>query len=184
MADHHILGIADERGGGADVAGDGQGDQERYGVEPFSHEGRRDDRREDVADDVVVQDRGEAAGREHENEEKARRVSETFGNPDSHFVVEARQTKLGREDKETEEQTNRRPVDGRNGVLGGDAAENHHGDCAEQDDSDAVEFQPRDVAHGDPEISDRENSQDYGTLVLVERDRGEEGGHGATDGRG
>ena len=171
LADHHVLRIADERRRRADVAGDGQRDQKRNGIDSFAQERSPGNRRKDVADDVVIQKRGQPAGDHHQDEQKPRGMAEPRGNAAGHLVVKARQPELRRNDKKSEQQKNRRPVDAGNDIGGGNVAKNHHGDGAEQGDADAIEFQAGHVAHGNPEVSDGKNRQNDGMLGGNQRAR-------------
>ena len=76
-----------------------------------------------------------------------------------HEVVKARETELRGDDEEAEEQKDGRPVDIGHGVRGGDTAENHQGNGAQQGDAGPVGLEPGNVADGDAQISDRKNCQ-------------------------
>jgi len=67
---------------------------------------------------------------------------------------------LRREDEESKQQKNRRPIDVGNDLAGADAAENHQGDGAEQGDAHAIELQARNTPRGDAKVSNGENRQD------------------------
>ena len=55
--------------------------------------------------------------------------------------------KLRRDDKETEQQENGRPVDVGNNVAGGDAGKDHHCNRPQQNDAHTIELQSRHARH-------------------------------------
>ncbi len=159
-ANHHVLRIADQGGRRADVAGDRQGDQKRNGIDLFAKQRRADDGRKDEANDVVVQERRQPAGHRHQHQQKPRGMTKPRGNAVGHLVIKAGQTELRRDDKKTEQQKNRRPVDVRDDFARGDAAEDHHGNRPQQNDAHAIEFQTRHASDRDAKVSDGEDRQD------------------------
>ncbi len=178
LADHHVLRIADERRRRADVAGNGQRNQKRNGIDLFAQQRGADNRRKNVTNDVVIQKSGKTAGDQHQDEQKPRGMSEPRRNAAGHLVVKARQPELRRNDKKSEQQKNRRPVDAGNDIGGGNVAENHHRDGAEQGDADAIKFQAGHVAHGNPEVSDGKNRQNDGLPGEISGHGGNQASHG------
>ena len=86
-------------------------------------------------------------------------MTEPRGNAVSNPVIKARQTELRRDDKETEQQENRRPVDIRDNVAGGDAGKDHHGNRPQQNDAHPIELQSWHAPYRDAEISDGEDRE-------------------------
>ncbi len=179
LPNHHVLRIADERRRRADVARNCQRDQKRDGVEAFVEQRGSDDGRKNVADDVVVQKRGEAAGDQHQHEQKPRGISQPGGNAIGHPVVKSGQAQLSGKNEEAKQQKNCRPIDEGNDFAGADAAKGHHGNGAEQDNAHAIEFQPRHVPHGNAQIGDRKNRQNGGLFGKPGWNIGKQAGHGS-----
>ena len=55
LRDHHVLRIADKGGGRADVARDRERNEKRHGIDLPADQRGRDDRRENKADNVVIE---------------------------------------------------------------------------------------------------------------------------------
>ena len=178
LADYHVLRIADERGRRANVARNCQRDQKRHGIDLFAQKRSPGNRRENVADDVVIEEGGEPAGHHHQDEQKSRGISEPRRNAASHPIIKSRQPELGGDDKKSEQQENRRPVDTGNDISGGNITENHHGDGAEQGDANAIELQSRHAPHCNPQISGDKNCQNDRLLMETRGCRGNQAGHG------
>lgn len=160
LADHDILWIANQRRAGAEVARNGEGDEERNGVELLAEQGGADDGSKDETNNVVIEKGGKPGCNRHQQKQEARGMAESRRNASGHLVVETGKAELGRDDKKSEQQENGWPIDGTDGISGGQAAENHHRDGAEQRDAHAVELETGDATERDAGVGNHEDGQD------------------------
>ena len=160
LANHHVLRIANHRGRRADIAGNGQRDQKRHRIDLLAQQRHARDWRKHETNNVVIQERGQPAGHEHQDQKKPRRMTKLTSETLRHQVIEPRQPELGGDDKKSKQQANRRPVDIRNGGGGGDAAENHQANRPQQGDARTIELQTGNMSDRDPDIGHGEDRQD------------------------
>lgn len=158
LADEHVLGVADEGGGGADVGTGGQCDEVGDGVFAGFLKGDGEDGREGEADDVVGEDgREEGGGGDDADEEGPGFVSVVEDELDD-FCVEAGDAEAGGEQHQREKEGEGGPVDE---VAGGgseiEAVEGDDGDGPKQGDGGTGEAGEWDGAHGNAEVHDAED---------------------------
>ena len=65
------------------------------GVELFAQQRGPDNRRKNVADDVMIEKRGKPAGDQHQDQQKPRGMFESCRNAAGHQVVKSGQAELG-----------------------------------------------------------------------------------------
>ena len=160
LADQHVLRIADQRRGGADVRGAGEREQVRQRVEAPAQAGVGEHRRHREAHDVVAEYRGQ---RGHDGDDQRQQRGRRAGQArhlQRHARIEAAQPHLRRDHHERKQQQQGRQVDRARRVLRRHRAERHQRDGAEQRDAGAVELQERQPAEDHAEIDQRENRDD------------------------
>ena len=156
-ADDHILRVAGDGGGAADVRGHGGRQQigHRIAAQPFHDLDHQ--RGEHEADRVVDEECRERAGDQHERRQQHEGVACFRHSPIVHQPKESGEAQIGDDDHHAEQQRDGVEIDGPVGGIERQYAEPDHQARAEQRGAGAVEAKARQLADGDDQIGRRED---------------------------
>ena len=157
LADNHVLRIPDEGTDAADVGAHGQREQIGQQRQFAAHDDGHDQRREQEADRVVNQQRGERARREDEEEQQALRRPGSLQHPVGRPIKEAGEIKVGRKQAHAQQQHQRVVVHRAIGLLRRQHAAHDHEHGAQQRGRRTIQRQDLQPPPADEQIGEREN---------------------------
>ena len=157
--DDHVLRVAGDGRGAADVAGGREAQQQRDGIDVGNFSGVDYQRRERQAYNVVDEERGEEAGRRDGHREHAEAGPRTAEQGAREISERAGQAQIRHYDHHPEQQRDRVEVDSAHGGGFAEGARHNHRNCARERRAGAIDPQPRNFAQRDHRVGQAENGE-------------------------